>query len=161
MQVILVLETRSSAKTDYQYVKTAFDYFYGRAAQLSKVFAKCKSELIKQDKNISEKKKRYSGESIVVVVSDYDRENDVLNAQITKYCKENGYELIWMNLDIEEVFLGFQVSDRLKTKTATEFLRKKDNNLGSNKNLSSEDPLKSHPSSNYLKVFDKYFKRIT
>ena len=58
MQVILVLETRSAAKTDYTYVKTAFDYFYGvRIATLNKIFAKSKGELIKQDKNITIAKK--------------------------------------------------------------------------------------------------------
>lgn len=162
MQIILVLETRSSAKTDFIYIKSAFDYFYGtRVAQISKVFAKSKSELIKQDKNILEKKNKYNGESIVVVVADFDRENDPLNAQIAQYCSSNGYKLIWMNLCVEEVFLGKIIPDKLKSKTATDYLKKKQTNLSSNEHLNSVEPLNKHPNSNFLNVFDEFFKRIT
>lgn len=162
MQVILVLETRSSAKTDFMYIKAAFDHFYGtRVAQLSKIFAKNKSELIKQDKKILEKTNRYNGSSIVVVVADFDRGNDVLNSQIIQYCNNKGYRLVWMNLDVEEVFLGVQIPDKLKTKTATDFQKKKNVNISANVNLNVVNPLKRHPASNFLNIFDKYFKRIT
>ena len=69
--------------------------------------------------------------------------------------------VVWMNICVEEVFLGKVIPDKLKSKTATDYLKKKDSLLLANKNLNSDNPLKTHPSSNFLIVFDEFLKRIT
>ena len=79
MQLVLVLETRASCESDYRYIKSAIDFFYiERSFKLTKIFANNKTELIKQDKKISECKNKYNGETVVVICADYDRESDTL-----------------------------------------------------------------------------------
>ena len=45
---------------------------------------------------------------------------------LEKYCKENDYDLVWMNLNIEDVYLGKMVETKSKAKEAFKFQLKKD-----------------------------------
>ena len=162
MQVILVIETRASCKSDYRYVKSTIDYFYGeRSYKISKIFAKTKSELIKQDFKIISYISRYEGKSVVLICADYDRDSDSLNNDIEKYCLTKQYELVWMNRDVEDVFWGHQVDDKNKDRESFKFLTQKNKLLSSINTLNIEEPLKKYPSSNLLVVLDKYMKRKT
>ena len=162
MQIILILETRSSCESDYRYIKSALDYFYiERSYKLSKIYAKSKSELIKVDNKISSLKEKYNGDSVVVVCTDYDRDGDPLNKEIIAYCKKNAYELVWMNLDVEEVFWGKQIVSRYKNKESLKFLTQKNVILSNLKNIDVPNPLEKHPSSNLLVIMDKYLVRKT
>lgn len=162
MQIILLVETRASCESDYRYIKSAIDYFYvERSFKLSKIYAKNKSELIQSGKKIHALIGKYPGNSVVIVCADYDRGNDPLNKEIIAYCVKNSYELVWMNLDVEEVFLGKQIPDKKKNKESLRFLTIKNSVLSSIETLDIIDPMAKHPASNLLRVLDKYLQRKT
>ena len=162
MQVILILETRASCESDYRYIKSVIDYFYvERSFKLSTIYAKNKSELIKSDKKISGLISKCSGKSVVILCADYDKDDGRLNQEIKAYCLKNSYELVWMNLDVEEVFLGKQIPDKKKDKESFRFLTRKNSIIPSLKTIEIEDPTSKHPASNLLIVLDKYLLRKT
>ena len=162
MQIILVVETRASCQSDYKYIKSAIDYFYvERKSQISKVFAKTKSELINCDAKISHYKTKYPGASEVIICADYDNSNNSDNIKIQQYCASRGYDLVWMNTDVEDVFLGKRVSSRTKSKELMNFLKHKEKFLSANTVLDNPTPLVKRPASNLLNVLDKYLKRKT
>ena len=76
------METRSSNRSDWMYIKSTIDYFYKpRTFALDKIFATSKTKLIKQDTKINAKTNDYSREIKVIMVPDYDREEE-LNQKI-------------------------------------------------------------------------------
>lgn len=162
MQIILVVETRASCESDYRYIKSAIDYFYvERSFKISKIFAKTKSELVSCDKKIKEYKNKYIGVTKVIVCADYDSENDPSNDVIINYCDTHSYDLVWMNVNVEDVFLGRIVPDRDKNRESFKFLKRKNTYLSSNIVLNNPSPLDKRPASNLLTVLDKYLKRKT
>ncbi|MCR4661987.1 MAG: hypothetical protein K5765_08350 [Clostridia bacterium] len=64
-----------------------------------------------------------------------------------------------MNLDLEDVYLGKQVTKVNKTKEAINFQKKSDKLFPKLKNLSIDNPLSLRHSSNILIVLDKYIER--
>lgn len=162
MQIILLVETRASCESDYRYIKAVIDYFYlERSFKLSKVFAKTKSELIKSDNKINALKAKYKGNSVVIVCADYDRSDDPLNEEIETYCLKHSYELVWMNLDVEEVFWGERVPNKKKNRKSLRFLELKNSIIPSLKTIDIENPTSKHPASNLLIVLDRHLKRKT
>lgn len=160
MQLILVFETRASCESDYIYVKSAIDYFYvERKHKTTPIYAKTKSSLINCGKRIESYMDKYQGVSKVILFADYDKKDDPNNAKIEKYCSDKSFDLVWMNLDIEEVFLGRRVEKRSKEREALNFLKKKQTYLSSNQVLANPKPLDKHPSSNLLVVLDRHLRR--
>ena len=94
----------------------------------------------------------------MILFADYDKKDDPNNAKIEKYCYKS-FDLVWMNLDIEEVFLGRRVEKRAKEREALNFLKKKQTYLSSNQVLINPKPLDKHPSSNLLVVLDRHLRR--
>ena len=160
-QLILIVEACSTSRSDYLYLKSVLDHFYDSSEhKLSPIYAGSKTRLIDQGKKIEECSKRASfKESQVFLCADYDYKSDPSNKAIQKYAREHGYEIIWMNRDIEEVFLGKRIPSKQKKQEAERFLRNPAKALESNNHLFVEDPLKAHPSSNILCVFDRYLHR--
>ncbi len=159
MQLILVLETRKSCNSDYRYIKSTLDYFYKtRNFAIRPIYAKTKSELINKNKRIEEEKKLYKRESVVVICADYDSNNDSLNGKIISYCKENNFDIVWMNRNIEHVYTG-NGSVKNKEQQSREFLKKSQKFYETAKHLSIKDVVNVVPSSNILNVFDKYLPR--
>lgn len=159
MQLILVMETRKSCNSDYRYIKTTIDYFYKpRSYSIKPVYAKTKSELLNQEKKINDERSKYNGESIVAVCADYDRPDDLLNEQLIKYCTNKAFELIWMNRNIEHVYLD-QAIVADKEKMSRTFLKNADFILSALTNLNNNSPIKCMRSSNILCVLDKYLER--
>lgn len=162
MQIILIVETRASCDSDYRYIKSAIDHFYvERSFKLSKIYAKNKSELITTNKKIEALKEKYNGDSVVVICADYDRKNDPLNQEIETHCLKHSYELVWMNLDVEEVFWSKQISNKNKNKESVKFLKLKNSIIPALKTLDIDNPKLKHPASNLLLVLDKYLVRKT
>lgn len=161
IKLIFIMETRSKSKTDWMYVKSTIDYYYKpRTFRILKIFAKCKTELIKQDVKIQNELDSFNKTNKVIIIADYDREEETNNS-IVKYCQKNNYELIWMNLDVEDVYLQKQINNRFKTKEAYDFQRKKNKLLLNLKsNLSVDNPLTRRHSSNILNILDKYLERL-
>lgn len=159
MQLILVLETRSSCNSDYRYIKATIDYYYKqRTFNINPIYAKTKSELVKQDKRVQEEINRYNGYSKVVLCADYDSDSSPENIVIVEYCKKHDYELIWMNTNIEHVYLNKPNVDD-KDKESRNFLRKSKIILKNLQNLHNLEPLDKPCSSNILVVLDKYLER--
>ena len=159
MQLILVLETTAKAKTDYIYIKSVFDYYYeNRSVKLSPIYAKCKHELINQDKKIEREKSLYKGKSIVIICADFDREGEKINIDIIEYATKNNYQIIWFNRNIEEVFLHRAI-DKDKATEAIQFSRYRNSLVPKLSSIDISNPLSKHPSSNMLIIFDLYLKR--
>ena len=97
----------------------------------------------------------------VIVCADYDNPNDPDNIKIQQYCASNGYDLVWMNVDVEDVFLGRTVSKKMKNKELMNFLKHKESFLSTNTVLNDQTPLAKRPASNLLNVLDKYLRRKT
>ena len=160
IKLVFIMETRSSNKSDWMYIKSSIDYFYKpRTFALDKIFATTKSELISQDTKIKSKIDDSTREVKVIIVADYDRKED-LNDKIIKYCNDNDYDLVWMNLDVEDVYLGKQVPNNRKKSEAINFQSKKHKLLPKLTGLSNPSPLKTRHTTNLLVVLDKYISRI-
>ena len=159
IKIVFVMETRSSNRSDWMYIKSTIDYFYKpRTFALDKIFATTKSELIQQDVKINSKINDLNREVKVIVVADYDR-NENLNNIIEQYCNDKKYDLVWMNLDVEDVYLGKQVPDNCKKSEAINFQAKKHKLLPNIKGLDNNTPLKTRHTTNLLLVLDKYISR--
>ena len=159
IELILIMETRSSNQSDYMYIKSTIDYYYQpRTFGITKIFATSKSQLTKQDNKIKNACKKTSRTPVIVVIADYDYD-EKLNEEIKIYCKNNSINLIWMNSDIEDVYLGEKTKRKEKEKSAIAFQISKDKLLPNLKNLSEIDPLKKNKCSNILIILDKYLKR--
>ena len=158
IELVFVMETKSSSKTDWMYIKSTIDYYYKpRTYSLKKIFAKSKSELIQQERKIKDAIKSTERIAQVIICADYDREEQ-LNNKIINYCRDNKYDLVWMNLDIEDVYLQRQVKERNKVKEAINFQKRKDTLILA-LNLNNNFPLRERHSSNILLVLDKYITR--
>ena len=161
MQIVLCLETRSSSKTDYRYIKSAIDFYYvERSFKLTPVYAKSKSELMHCEKRIRAYENNYPEKTVVVFCADYDHDGDSsLNERLERYCASHSYDLVWMNKDVEEVFLNHHIPKDEKQQASFDFLKRKEKILKAIKTLDIARPLSKHPASNLLIVLDKYLRR--
>lgn len=160
MQLILVMETRPSCNSDYRYLKATIDYFYKpRSFNIQKIYAGNKSELLNQARKIQIEKQKFNGESVVVVCADYDRPDDPLNEQLINYCNENNFELVWMNSNIEHVYLNLP-NTRDKERASIDFLRRSQRILPLLDNLADDNPVCKTRSTNLIYILDKYFERM-
>ena len=81
-------------------------------------------------REINKKSKEFiTGKTSVIYCIDTDQyEKNADHAKeldnISKYCEENHYDLIWFCHDVEEVFLGKKISDSQKVQEAAMFRRK-------------------------------------
>lgn len=158
-ELIIIVETRSSNRSDWMYIKSALDYYYkSRTYGIKKIFATSKTELINQTNKVNEYISKIQREPIVLLCADYDRKEE-LNEKIKEYCFKNDFNLVWMNLDVEDVFWGKQVSQKDKEKQAINFQKKKNTLFAKGINLSEINPLKKRHTSNLLCVLDSYFER--
>lgn len=114
-------------------------------------------------REIACKKKEFVlGETHVIYFIDTDQyeknpEHERELKEITRYCEDNGIDLVWFCHDVEEVFLGQKVSDSQKVKEANKFRKKKKIEEIQIEKLSS-DTRKTYVS-NIMNVLDKYLAR--
>ena len=163
MILLFLLETRSNNRSDWIYVKSTLDYFYeNRKCRYDALFCKSKDELIKQDKAIKRKITEYTkytnNEYKVLLVADYDRKEEK-NKNIADYCNKNKYELIWMNPNIEKVYLNKDIKSGDKKREAEKFAKNKNSIFPHLNNLEYTEPLKEKCGSNIIIVVDKYLIR--
>lgn len=167
VQLILCVETKKSADTDSVYILDTINHWYkvDNKVKISKINMNSKSRYNSKDvvREIAKKKKDFVlGDSQVIYFIDtdqYDRNPEharELN-EISSYCQNNNFELVWFCHDVEEVFLGHKISDSQKVQEATTFRRKKkieDMQIGK---LSCDT--KRAGVSNVMSIFDKYLDR--
>lgn len=165
-QVLFCVESNSKARTDYQYIESTIKRFYidDRKIRYRAIYLGSKTKYNAKDKirEINDNIKKFPGETNVIYfidVDDYDisQETKKLYDEIKKYCDKNGYDFVFFDKDVEDVYLGNPVSDKEKVSKVADFKRKQLINNVDEKKL-TVDSHQRH-CSNILNVLDKYWKR--
>lgn len=167
IQMILCVETKKSADTDSIYILDTINRWYkvDNKIKISKINMNSKSRYNSKDvvREIAKKKKEFIlGDTHVIYFIDtdqYDRNPEharELN-EITRYCEDNEYNLVWFCHDVEEVYWGHKVSDSQKVQEATKFRGKKKIGEIQIEKLTCNTPRACV--SNIISVLDKYLDR--
>ena len=141
LQLVFVFECDGEDKSDAIYLNEVINHFYlfenDNYSQISRcnIFLEGKGKYKNVKNRINNEMRTFSkegGETKVIYMIDLDStENEYkigsLNHNIMDYCSDNGYDLIWMCKNVENVFLGLE-SNAIEDKTdaAKEFARFKD-----------------------------------
>ena len=167
IQMILCVETNKRANTDYIYIFETIKHVYkeDRRITINKVYMGSKTKY--KSKEVLRSIKQYTkdftiGETKVIYCIDTDAyETDIEHKKvfddISWFCEENGYELIWFCHDIEDVYIGKRISDSQKVQEAGAF-RKKNKIEEMDLTQLSGDRQRAH-TSNILCILDKYLSR--
>ena len=139
-QLIFCVETNRQCKSDQIYIKDTIERFFSydyAMVKFSFIFMAGKynysSKSVKSQ--ISKMIKEYAAgannnQSAVIYCfdcDDYDsnqRDGKFL-AEVEKYCEDNGYKFVWFCKDVERVYIGEKVPDKLKKQKAANFRSKK------------------------------------
>ena len=147
LQLIFVVETNKTCKSDWIYIKDTIDYFfeYDRTAiKLTPVYMDGKGKYKNKEKEIlklisqyaSTSKKNKSKVIYCFDCDDYDMKQEDADflSEARRYCREKDYEFVWFCKDVEQVYLGHSVNDSQKKKEAAGFkIRKEINNINTRK----------------------------
>lgn len=165
VQLIFLVETNKECQSDWIYINTFVKHYYpiNENIKLSVIYLGSKDNYYRKEKAILELKKKYHiGKSIVILCIDLDG-NDKLhndkNEAITNYCKIKGYKLVWLNKNIEDVFLKETVYKNDKKKKAIEFAHKEMINTIDIERFKYKEPTINEVS-NLVLVLDEIFLNI-
>lgn len=166
-QLLFCVETNKRANTDYIYIKETLDFYYeydNHKVSIKPIYMRTKTKYNSKvvQKEIADKRKAFKGETIVIYCIDtdcIDKEYEVkaLFDNINNYCKVNNYELAWFCIDVEDVYLGKQVSDKQKVNEAAKFRNNKTISSVPIEHLNSNKCKRRY--SNILSIIDQYLKR--
>lgn len=134
IQLILVVESKKSAKTDSQYIRKLIMKLFDKTIsdkdiKLSDVFMCGKSNYNKRStiKQINDWKK-YNAKGINYIIYFFDTDNvsdptwmKKLSDEVIPFCSANKYEFVWFSYDIEDVFLQKQIEDKKKLSVASKY----------------------------------------
>ncbi len=165
-QILLCVETNSRARIDYQYISETIKRFYedNRKISYKPIFLGSKTKFNDKGKlkEIEKYTKSFPGNTEVIYFIDYDDGDtsaitlDLFN-RIKNFCETKGYYFVYFVKDVEDVYLGKQVSDNEKIKYLEYFKRK---SLINNIKLSNlQNCLIKQHCSNILVVLDNFWKR--
>lgn len=170
LQLIFVVETKKTCKSDWIYIKDTIDRFFEynqTQVKLSPVYMDGKGKYKTKEKEIKSLVNQYAAtaktnQSKVIFCfdcDDYDLENadKEFLKEAKRYCADKGYDFIWFCKDIERVYIGRKVADNQKKKEAATFKEKKLIQKVDEKSL-QVDNYRSN-SSNILKVIGTYLSR--
>lgn len=167
IQMILCVETKKSADTDSIYILDTINRWYkvDNKVKISKINMNSKSRYNSKDvvREVTKKKKEFVlGDTHVIYFIDTDRydrnpEHERELKEISRYCEDNGFDLVWFCHDVEEVFLGHKVSDSQKVQEATKFRSKKKIEEVQIEKLTCNT--KRAFVSNIINILDKYLDR--
>lgn len=106
---------------------------------------------------------KHASESMVIYFLDTDKisiDPDAIkfNNEISAYCKNNNFYIVWFCKDIEDVFLHKDVANDQKKTEAMNFSKRPGLGKATHNSLSQENPL-ARQKSNMLNVLDMFFKR--
>lgn len=165
-QILLCMETKKKARTDYQYIAETIKRFYkdDRKISYKPIFLESKTRYKDNGKlkEIDKYRKNFPGDTKVIYFIDYDDSDTSsqtlkLFNEIINFCKNNNYEFVFFVKDIEDVYWGKQINNDEKVEWAAKFKRKQlINNVKENNLLSNS--IKQH-CSNILVILDKYWIR--
>ena len=167
-QIILCVETNKRANTDAGYIDTVIKYIYNIDSNINLQYKYFNgkggynaSKLLKDiKKDIGALKDKSLSKVVYFVDTDkYDSDPEVqkLNADIKKFCNENGFKFVWFCRDIEEVFLHKTVEDSKKKIEVEKF--KFANNLGKATETSLSAKVVGRKKSNMFVVLDDILDR--
>lgn len=165
-QILMCLETNERSNTDYVYITCTLERFYEhtKTIKYKPIYLESKSKYQdrKKQKEINNAKRAYSGETAVIYFIDMDEysvrpEDKKLLDQIKDYCIEKGYDLVFFNKDIEDVYWRQQIPNTEKVEKAAQFRAKRIINNISIDAVSSTTI--SRHQSNILRILDKYWTR--
>ena len=157
--IIFVIETKSSKyDSDGVYVKEVYQRFYSynkydtifRFVYMDGKWNYNKKNVLNKingeiKKFLSVGNKDYH----VVYIADKDeyrtnQQDEKYVRMLTQFCKEKGYKLVWMDKNIEDVFLGHSVEQNQKIKEAARFKRDGLINHIPTKNLMDRECCRQH-----------------
>lgn len=166
-QIIICVEANQKSKSDYYYIKKAIDTYYNidNKIKLTPIYLggkgnynkpKIINKIVKAKREFSEDK---SNDEENIVIYFFDTDNNSLdpssvsmNEEIIKFCKEQSFELVWFNKNIEHVMTDNEtVKD--KVKAAQVFL--KNGKLPKSSKLKVLNSL-SNKGSNIKLILDKF-----
>lgn len=138
MQLIFCVETNKKADSDYIYIKKTIEHFYQydkTTIKLSAVYmdgrGNYRSRRVENRvaKLIKDYKVGSGNDSVVIYCFDCDNfdsnpEDKKFLKEAEQFCKEKGFKFVWFCREIESVYLGRQIEDKLKAKLAEDFARK-------------------------------------
>lgn len=170
LQLIFVVETNKTCKSDWIYIKDTVERFYqyDRAqVKLSPVYMNGKGKYKDKEKDILKLISQYASTSkanrskviYCFDCDDYDMKPEDLKSleSAQQYCSEKGYDFVWFCKDIERVYLGKKVDDSQKKKEAEKFKAKKlIHNIDASKLSVTSYQANT---SNIMKILDKYLTR--
>lgn len=169
-QILFCVETDETARTDVIYIKETIKKFYKPISNTDNIDFICMGSKQKYNsksivRKIKDKVKMFNplGDTTVIYCIDTDKyeTNATQNKEledITKYCNENEYLLVWFCHDIEEVYWGFSIENSGKKRKAVEFQTK-----GLIKNVDIKRLIqksKTRSKSNLMSILDVYFDRL-
>ena len=167
IQMIFCVETTKKADTDSIYLTEILNFRYAITNQvkISKIYMGTKSKYNSKEvlKEIERKTKEFIiGETKIIYCIDTDAYESNYEHQreledIERFCAQKGYELIWFCHDVEDVFLGRQITDSEKVKEAATFRRKRMIEQVDDRKLAVCALRKN--TSNILTVLDKYLEK--
>ena len=172
-QVLFCVETVRSANTDYKYINSVINHYYDlrdRKTSYRTIYLEGKGNY-KKDSIVREIKssvrnfpgKTFPGKTFVIYFIDYDdcainHTTQQAYNEISSYCKEHCYELVFFNRNVEEVFWKKEINNCDKTDLAARFARNKMIKTIEENSLRAFEPIRPC-SSNILTILDKFFKR--
>ncbi|MCI7493142.1 MAG: hypothetical protein MSA91_10235 [Lachnobacterium sp.] len=170
MQLIIVVETNKKCNSDWIYIKDTIEHFYSidnARTKLTPIYMDGKGKYRKKQREVEEYIKKYSkaadeNESHVIYCFDCDNydinnEDSSFLDEVSRYCQDNDYNLVWFCKDIESVYLKKKVDAVDKKKTAANF---KANRMIDNISINSLNSQKYKVgTSNIVDVLDRYLKR--
>ncbi len=140
-QLIFCVETNRKSDTDFLYIKSTIDRFYDYQnghVQIKPVYlgGKGRYSTSSNARKINELIRQFSAgskntESHVFLCLDYDKyDSDPADRKFftdaENYCRtKDNYHLIWFCRDVEDVYLGHQISNTQKTGAAKRFMARK------------------------------------
>ena len=136
LQLIFVVETNKKCNSDWIYIKDTIEHFYQyerTQIKLSVVYMDGKGKYKQKEKQINQLSKQYNSQAKnnhTKVMYCFDCDNYDTNLEdlhfletAKGYCDRKGYEFVWFCKDIEQVFIGHRVSNKLKQSAAVRFKR--------------------------------------
>lgn len=167
LQLIFVVETDKSCKSDWIYIKDTIEHFYryeNTQVKFTPVYMGGKGNYKKKEKEITGYISQYTSvskenQSKVIYCfdcDDYDVKPEDFRflEDAQNYCRNKGYEFVWFCKDIEQVYLGKRIEDKQKKPEAAKYKSKKEIKNIEKNSLSAE--MCRPGTSNILKVLDKY-----
>ena len=154
--LIFVIESKSEKEnSDGIYLKETLEHFYeyDKKSVVKKI-----EDFVKQAKAVNKDTQEtvfYMFDKDETVASNADV---IFNKTVSDYCVQKGYDIIWMNKNVEDVYLGNEIDGKLKVREAAKFKNNKVITSVDIKKLSRKGADLRH-TSNILLELDKVLSR--